>query len=230
VAKPLHRLTHNWQLKLTALVLAFLFWAALRREQPYRYTFDNVSIRVLNDDAEWVLATAPDPPVVRVTFEGPGGELLQVASQPPEIQVRVEDVTDSTFIRELVPGMVFYAVQPSTSVQTIEPRIVQLTFEKLGARLLPIAIDLSGRPAAGFELAGPPILEPPVIRASGGVRRLARVDSVRIPLNLDGRSGIDTLEVPIDTAGTGLILSPNRIRLILPLRPVVDTTALPPRQ
>lgn len=225
MAKPLHRLTHNWQLKLTAVVLAFLFWAALRREQPYRYTFDNVPVRVLNDDGDWVLATSPDPPAVRVTFEGPGGELLQVASEPPEIQVRIEDVTDSTFIREILPNMVVYATQPNTRVLAIEPRIVQLAFERLGARLLPIAFDFSGTPAQGYELGGAPLVDPPVIRASGGIRRLARVDSVRVPLNLDGRSGVDTLEVPIDTAGTGLVLSPNRIRVILPLRSVViDTT------
>ena len=39
--------------------------------------------------------------------------------------------------------------------------------------------------------------------------------------------GIDTLEIPIDTTGTGLILSPDRVRVILPLRPIPDSSLVP---
>lgn len=223
----LHRLLNNWQLKLTALVLAFLFWAALRREQPYVYTFDKVPIRVASQDPNWVLATSPDPPTVRITLQGPGGELLQAASNPPTVHVPVDHVADSTTIRVIEFGWVAIGDLPQTRVTDVQPPAVRLAFERLGAKLLPIAFDFSGRPAEGYRLDGPPLIDPPVVRASGGTRRLARVDSVRLPINLDGRRGFDTLEIPIDTTGTGLILSPDRVRVILPLRPVPDTTFVP---
>jgi YbbR domain-containing protein len=223
VASLLHRLTHNWQLKLTALVLAFLFWAALRREQPYIYTFDKVPVRVISQDPDWVLSTPPDPPTVRVTLQGPGGELLQAAGDPPEVHVPIENVTDSTVMRAIEFGWVAIGELPQTRVTDVQPAAVRLAFERLGAKLLPIAFEFSGRAAEGFQLVGPPIIDPPVVRASGGLRRLARVDSVRLPINLDGRRGVDTLEIPIDTTGTGLILSPNRIRVILPFAQVPDT-------
>lgn len=223
MAKALEKITHNWQLKLTALVLAFLFWAALRREQPYSYTFRSVPVRVVNEDPEWVLASSPDPGAVRVTLQGSGGELLQVASNPPEIRVPVAKVADSTSLVELQSGWVHYEAQPGTRVVRIEPLMVRLAFERVGAKLLPLAVDLSGTPAAGYTLAGPPIVEPTAVRASGGLGRLARMDSLRLALNLDNRQGVDTLELQIDTAKTGLVFSPARVRVIVSLRPVADS-------
>ena len=223
MAKPLNTITNNWQLKVTALVLAFLFWAALRREQPYRYTFDEIPLKVVIDDPEWVLAASPDPPTVRVTLTGPGGELLQAASSRPEMLVPIEEVRDSTVIRVLQPGWLMYGELPNTSVERIEPSTVRLAFERIGVKLLPLAIDFSGTPAEGQQLVGMPVLDPPVVRASGGMRRLARMDSLRMRLNLDGRRGVDTLEVPLDTTGTGVMLSPNRVRVILTLASPLDS-------
>lgn len=224
MASPLDKLTNNWQLKLTAVVLAFLFWAALRREQPYRYTTD-VPLKVVIDEPGWVLSSAPDPPTVRVTLMGPGGELLQVASQPPQLLVPVEDVPDSAVLRVLQPGWVMYGELPNTSVEKIEPATVRLAFERLTMKLLPLAIELTGEPAEGYELVAAPVIDPPVVRASGGVRRLARMEALRIPLSLDGRAGVDTLEVPLDTTGTGLVLSPDRVRVILTFRAPGDSLA-----
>jgi len=223
VAKALEKITHNWQLKLTAVVLAFLFWAALRREQPYSYTFRNVPVHVLNDDADWVLASVPDPAVVRVTMQGPGGELLQVASNPPEMRVPVANVTDSTALLELRTDWLQYDKQPGTRVVRIEPLMVRLSFERVGVRLLPLAVDISGTPAPGYALAGPPVVDPRAVRASGGVGRLARIDSLHVALSLDDRQGVDTLEIQVDTTGTGLVLSPGRVKVIVSLQPVTDS-------
>jgi YbbR domain-containing protein len=223
VANALERITHNWQLKLTAVVLAFLFWAALRREQPYSYTFRSVPVRVQNEDPEWVLASSPDPNAVRVTLEGPGGELLQVASNPPEVRVPIGNVTDSSALLELQTRWVHYDPQPGTRVVRIEPLMVRLAFERVNAKLLPLVVDVSGTPAPGFMLAGPPVVEPAAVRASGGAGRLARIDSLHLPLNLDNRRGVDTLEVQVDTARTGLVFSPARVRVIVSLRPLADS-------
>lgn len=224
MASPLDRLTNNWQLKLTALVLAFLFWAALRREQPYRYTFPRVPVAIMNEDPDWVLAGPPEPATIRVTLEGPGGELLEIAGKPPEVRIPMNTVSDSAQLRELRHAWVRFGAYPGTRVVSVDPPAVRLSFERLGAKLLPLAVAFSGRPADGFELVGGAVIEPPVVRASGGVGRLARMDSLRLALNLDDRRGIDTLEVAVDTAGTGLVFSPNRVRVIITLRPVADST------
>jgi YbbR domain-containing protein len=222
VPNLLGRLANNWQLKLLALALSFLFWAALRRDQPYTYTVPNVPIQVVNNDPEWVLAGPPDPATASVTFQGTGGDLLQIAAEAPQIMIPVEEVTDSTGLQVLRAGWVQFGQLP-VRVTEIRPTTVRISFDHLGAKLLRLGFELSGAPAAGFELAGPPIIDPPAVRASGGMRRLTRLDSLTLHLNLDNRSGVDTLEVPIDTSGTGLIVSPQRVRVIVPLRPVADT-------
>lgn len=223
----LARLANNWQLKLLALALAFLFWASLRRDQPYTYTVANVPILVVNNDPDWVLAEPPDPPTAAVTFQGTGGDLLQIASESPQIMVPVERVADSTGVQVLRPGWVQFGQLP-VRVTDIRPNTVRITFDHLGAKLLRLGYELSGAPAPGFELAGPPVIDPPAVRASGGARRLGRIDSLTLHLNLDNRRGVDTLEVPIDTAGTGIIVSPQRVRVIVPLRPVTDPDRLGP--
>lgn len=227
MASLLTRLVHNWQLKLLALALAFLFWAALRRDQPYTYTVPNVPILVANNDPQWVLAGPPDPPTAAVTFQGTGGDLLQIAAEAPQILVPVEEVTDSAGLQVLRPGWVQIGQLP-VRVTEIRPNTVRISFDHLAAKLLRLGYELSGVPAPGFELAGPPLIEPPAVRASGGAKRLARIDSLTLHLNLDNRSGVDTLEVPIDTTGTGLIVSPHRVRVIVPLRPVTDTVSVAP--
>jgi hypothetical protein len=54
------------------------------------------------------------------------------------------------------------------------------------------------------------------------------MDSLHLPLNLDNRQGVDTLEVQVDTAGTGLVLSPDRVRVIVALRPDSSIVSPPP--
>jgi hypothetical protein len=226
VATFLTRLAHNWQLKLLALALSFLFWAALRRDQPYTYTVPNVPIQIVNNDPDWVLAGPPDPASAAVTFQGTGGDLLQIAAEAPQILVPVDEVTDSTGLQVLRPGWVQFGQLP-VRVTDIRPNTVRISFDQLSAKLLRLGYELSGSPAPGFELSGPPLIEPPAVRASGGARRLARIDSLTLHLNLDNRSGVDTLEVPIDTLGTGIIVSPHRVRVIVPLRAVAEPAAPP---
>ena len=126
MANVLARITHNWQLKLLALVLAFLLWGALRRDQPYTYTVADVPIEVVNNDPAWVLAAPPDPATAAVTFEGTGGDLLQVASQSPQIFVPVNEVTDSAGLQVLRPGWVHYNGQlPVRVTEWIGPRIAR---------------------------------------------------------------------------------------------------------
>ena len=73
----LHSLTYNWRLKLAALGLAVLIWAAVSSEQE---TSQWIPIRVdaVVQDPEYVLAGAPDPAEVRVRFSGPGRELWEL--------------------------------------------------------------------------------------------------------------------------------------------------------
>ncbi|CAN5823327.1 hypothetical protein BH23GEM9_BH23GEM9_24560 [soil metagenome] len=216
----------DWALKLTALVLSFLLWTTVRADAPGVWEM-NVPVRIVNNDADWVITGAPDPPEVRVTLRGPYRELLRAESERPDLIAAVTTVTDSVQILTLSRDRV--RMPPGTpNIVVSEPRPdwVRATFDRVSTRLIPIAVSVRGEPAAGFELVGPLQIEPTVVRASGAGRNLARIDTLRLPaIDLRAIRGVDTLEMTIDTAGTGLIITPRTVRVVVPVRPTSGDTA-----
>jgi YbbR domain-containing protein len=231
----------DWALKLTALALAFLLWTTVQADAPGEWAAGNIPVRVVNNDPDWVVVDAPVPNEVRVTFSGPYRELLRAASERPDIIVPVDRVSDSTGLYPLSPGRVRMPPgTPNVVVTNVQPENVRLSFDRVLTRLIPLAVQLQGSLGAGYEMAGPVVVDPSVVRASGAGRDLARIDTLRLPaIDLRDRHGTDTLELTIDTTGTGLILSPRTVRVIVPVRPLLGDqgrgpdasapTALPPR-
>jgi YbbR domain-containing protein len=220
----------DWALKLTALALAFLLWTTVRADAPGQWETD-VPVRIVNNDADWILAEQPEPREIRVVLRGPYRELLRAASERPEMVLPVDQVDDSTEIRNIYPHWV--RMPPGTPntrvVGDVQPNTVRLVWDRVATRLIPVTAAVVGEPAEGFRLAGPPEIEPNVVRASGASRNLARIDSLRLPpIDVRDRRSQDTLVMSIDTAGTGIIISPRTVRVIIPVRPVLTEQRLPP--
>lgn len=218
--------TADWALKLTALALAFLLWTTVQADAPGQWETD-VPLRVQNSDADWVVADAPRPATVTVVFRGPYRELLRAASDRPEVIVPVDQVNDSVEVHVLRRNWV--RMPPgtdNTEVSDFRPSTVRLTFDEVTTRLLPVAVQLTGTPAPGYELAGRMEIEPSAVRASGARRNLARIDTLRLEsIDLGDRRAYDTLQLTIDTVGTGLIISPRTVRVLVPIRPILDDRA-----
>jgi YbbR domain-containing protein len=215
--------TTDWALKLTSLALAFLLWTTVRADTPGQWSTDDIEIRVINNDADWVVADAPAPRIVRVVFQGPYRELLRTAADRPDVIVPVDEVRDSLEFVQLRPNWVRMPTgTANVRIIDIQPSTVRLQFDQVATRLLPVAAPMVGSPPPGFELAGPLEVEPNVVRASGAGRSLAQVDTLRLPpIDLRDRRGMDTLQLTIDTTGTGLMISPRSIRVIVPVRPIL---------
>jgi YbbR domain-containing protein len=219
----------DWALKVTALALAFLLWTTVQSETPNHIEVEDVELRIVNNAADWMVADAPSPGSVRVVFRGPTRELFRFMTQRPDILVPINEVNDSVEILSLQRGWVRLPPgTPGVDVVSIRPEMVRLTFDRVATRLLPIATRLDGSLPQGFELMSAPEVDPVVVRASGAGRNLARIDSLRLPaIDLRDIRGVDTLELTIDTTGTGLIISPRNVRVIVPVRPILTDTVLP---
>jgi hypothetical protein len=213
-------LTNDLLLKLTALGLAFLLWTLV--ENDNQVGIDDIPVTVANGDAGWVLAAEPEPTAVRVVFSGPVRELIRVAAERPEILVPIDSVRDSTDVIVLRPSWVALGNgMDNTRVEEITPRTVRVRFDRVATRMVPVVAPVMGVPPAGFELAGPVVLEPPMVRVSGAGRLLAALDTVRIPaIDLGRRTTTDTFTVSIDSLGPGIITVPREVRAILTIRPV----------
>lgn len=224
--------TTDWALKLTALALAFLLWTSVQADAPGEWVASAIQVRVVNNDPDWVVADAPSPNEVRVTFSGPYRELLRVASERPDILVPVDQVADSTELFPLSVNRVRLPPgTPNTTVIGIQPGMVRVSFDRVMTRLIPVAATLQRELPPGHELAGPIVVDPSFVRASGAGRSLSLIDTLRLPpIDLRERMSHDTLDMTIDTTGTGLILSPRTVRVIVPVRPqLVETTGGVPR-
>lgn len=222
--------TTDWVLKLTALALAFLLWTTVRADTPGQWETD-IPVRIVNNDADWVMADPPTPAQVRITVRGPYRELLRVASERPELVVPVDQVSDSVEERPLYDHWVrMPGGTPGTRISGVQPNLVRLTWDRVATRLIPVAVQLVGEPAEGFRLGGPPEIEPSVVRASGAGRRLARIDSLVLPpIDLRDRRTLDTLQLVIDTTGTGIIISPRTVRVVVPILPILsEPGGMPP--
>jgi len=221
-------LTNDLTLKLISLGLAFLLWSLVKTGN--QMGIDGVPIEVVNRDAGWVLSGQPDPPTVRVVFSGPVRELFRMmAAEPPNVLVPIDEVTDTSEFVALRPNWVALGQgMNNTRVEEIRPSAVRLHFDRVTSREVPVSIVLIGQPTAGFELAGPIRLEPSSVRVSGGSRLLAPIDTLRLrPLDLSRYGATDTVivPVPVDAVGGDLVVVPNEIRVIVPIRPIASDSS-----
>lgn len=214
-------LDRHWTLRVIALGLALLIWGAVKAEEPARVTVRDVPIEVVLGDAGWVLAAPPSPPTATVVFSGPFWELARLAVEQPRIIIPIEEVQDSVEMRPLRTGWVqIDSDLTRTRVEDIRPPAsVLLLFERVTTRLVPVAVRTVGALPQGFELAGTPRVDPPVIRVSGPAHRLPQLDSIPLrPVNLSRVAEATTMTVEVDTTGLeGLLLSPRSVELSLPV-------------
>jgi hypothetical protein len=231
VRQRVEPLTSNLALKVTAVALAFLLWTVVKADN--RVLIESVPIAVVTHDANWVPLGAPNPASVDVVFSGPVRELFRVAVSRPTILLPVDSVADPTQTQILRNGYVQYeAAVQNTRAEEFRPSTVEVSFERMATRLIPIAVGVSGMPVPGFELAGPPMLYPGAVQASGGLSRFAALDSIRLPvIDVSGLSVTDTFEVAIDTAGLGVMVAPREVHVVVPIRAVRPASAgtSPPR-
>jgi hypothetical protein len=88
-------------------------------------------------------------------------------------------------------------------------------------RDLPVAVRVTGQVPGGFELAGPPVVDPARVTLRGPAGALERIDSVRLSaIPLDSLTVSRTFEVPIDSASLRLSVHPQVIRVTILIRPV----------
>jgi YbbR domain-containing protein len=213
-------LTNNWQLKLSAFAIAVVLWFVVQGDKPYTHRM-SLPVLVANHDAEWVLTREPSPSHVAVRFSGSYRDLIALRNANPSIIVPVEAVRDSVQTRLLQRARVDVgSVEGSVAINDFRPDSVRLAFDRIATRLVALRPHFNGDVPSGYELEGPPIIEPVMVRASGPARRLAKMDSINLPpINVSGVRAIDTFDLVIDTTTLHASISPRRVRVILPMRP-----------
>lgn len=213
----LHSLTYNWRLKLAALGLAVLIWAAVSAEQV---TSQWIPVRIdpVVRDPEFVLAGAADPAEVRVRFSGPGRELWELALDRPSLVLPLSDIGNRRAFA-LDASMLRIPAGLSVNVQDIRPAVVRVDVQRLTSRVVPVRARLAARSTQRYVVGGSLEVLPAEVRVTGPADRLAALDSVSTRgFDIVPDDSTFSQEVALDTEGMeGLSFSRNRVRVSGPV-------------
>jgi YbbR domain-containing protein len=205
--------TYNWRLKLAALGLAVLIWAAVSAEQV---TSQWIPVRIdpVVRDPEYVLTGAPDPAEVRVRFSGPGRELWELALDRPMIVLPLSDVGNRRAFA-LDASMLRIPAGLSVNVQDIRPAVVRVDLQRLASRVVPVRARVAPRSAQRYVVGDNLQVLPAEVRVTGPADRLAALDSVDTRgFDIVPDDSTFSQEVTLDTVGmAGLSFSRTRVQV-----------------
>jgi YbbR domain-containing protein len=178
-------------LKLTALVLALLVYFSVFLEQEHESVV-SVPLVVENSDPDRMLVSEY-PETIKVKVVAPGrliarwwltraGGSLTAAIPAPDGVMAIN--------RSLLPEDVLVPLDVELRVvEVVEPRSIQLTFDRVMERRVPVQATRTGRQPQGFMVSGPMSVDPESVLVRGPrevVMELVEVST--IPLDFNGRS------------------------------------------
>ena len=188
-------LIDRWPYKLSAFVLAVLLWFNVSANQDRTEQSVATELRFQMPDAGWVPVEMPGE--VRTTFRGRLGDILTL---PGDVVIRhaIEEIDDSVVVVDLDPSMVQYDRRLNVQPINVRPSRVEIRFQPVAERRVPVTIDVSATAADGFTLVGQPIVEPESVTVTGArseVETLGHVETE--PVSLEGLDASITRQLPV---------------------------------
>jgi YbbR-like protein len=157
-------LTDNLNLKLVSFASALILYSLVHGSQEaQRSLLLSVVALTPPESANRVLMT-PIPAQLRVTVRGPRSALDDLhADDMANVQLDLHggDETRVTFEPSMIP------VPPGLKVEQIDPPAIDLAWEDLIVRDVPVEVGVVGSPARGFVVKTAPQADPRVVRARG---------------------------------------------------------------
>ncbi len=215
------RLVTNWPIKLTALALAAVLWAAVAAQEP---TTQLVSVDLVVEPPPGRTLTRALPPV-RALYSGTARELIKLYAAPPIVRRAIPDtVSDSLFRLSLSIGDLEPVQNADVTAQDIQPRSIVLQLDDVVRRTVPVVARASIRPDSGFALFGGIAIVPSSLEVMGPVAQVARVrELLTLPIELRRVSGPVHRAVEIDTAGLGNVrLSQRDVEISAEVGPISE--------
>ncbi len=180
-------LLRNLGLKILALGIALLVWfvlSAQRRERISERSY-RIALSVVNIPERTIIASSV-PPAVDVRVRGPFTALRQVDPDKIEAVIDLQGATRGERLYRLAPEDI--NVAPEIEVIAISPADVRIVLDAVAEKVLPIAPNLTGTPAPGWEV-GDVSIEPRAARIVGPSAVLGKMTSVSTdPVSLSERS------------------------------------------
>ena len=159
--------TDNVGLKALSLTFALGLFTYLhgQQDQQQRAVAVNVVLRLPPDSARRELMT-PVPASITLTLRGPAralDRLLQTSIPPVEIDVRDGQKNTIVFDDEML------SLPEDVEIALIDPPSIDLDWQDIVTRQIPVQASITGQPAEGFLVSGEPQVDPKEITVRGPV-------------------------------------------------------------
>ena len=170
---------------------------------------------------------------VATTFQGRNRDLLALIADEPEIRIGVPQVTGSIMRVPLDADMVVYDREIGVRATLVVPTSLELEFERLTERRVPVAPDVVTVPALGYTVVRPLLLDPDSVTVRGGASQVERVDQVatrRVTLEDLEYPVLRDIPVEVPAGVRGVRIDPPSVLVTIPVDSlVVRETRLPVR-
>ncbi len=168
--------TENLNLKLLSLAFALVLYSLVHGSQDaQRSLLLNVVALTPPESSNRVLMTSI-PAQIRVTVRGPRSTLDDLhADDVGSVQLDLRGANETRWTFE--PSTI--NVPPGLKVEQIDPPAVDLQWEDLIVRDIPVEVGVVGTPAGGFMVRGAPGADPATVRARGPKSQLMLIQRAR---------------------------------------------------
>jgi len=156
-------LFENLGLKLVSFVCALLLYSAVHSSQDAQRSMSASLVVTLPPGSGNRVLINQLPPQVRLLLRGAPAKLDDLHADDLGVQAELTS-TSERFLR-LDPKVVH--APPGVRVEAIDPASIELIWEDVITRDVPIQVGVVGSPAPGFMVKGVPMAEPGIVRAHG---------------------------------------------------------------
>jgi YbbR domain-containing protein len=175
--------------RILALCIGVLLWVVVHLDvqsntpvsaTDSKNTVTNVMVQALYDEAQYSIVSI-EPAEVTVTMKGDAAKIKQMNPGNFKLVTDLSKLTAGTYElpvtteSELLKGVTLEIV----------PNKVKVVMEEKKMKEVPVQIDLSGQPAAGFR-AGTPVMNPNRVYISGPASKIEGAESARATISVDG--------------------------------------------
>jgi hypothetical protein len=165
----------NLSLKLFAFAFSLVLYSWVHGSQEAQRSL-NLNVDTAMPDKPSRVLTTPIPPTIRVTVRGPKSTLDSLRTEDvPSVLLDIRKGTESRVTID--PSMI--PAPPGLKVEQIDPAAIDLVWEDVVARDIPVEVGVVSAPAPGYVLKAGPKAEPTVARARGPKSEVMVIQRVR---------------------------------------------------
>lgn len=202
----------NWPVKLTALVLSAVLWAAFAAEEP---TTQLVPVHVNLEPPPGRTLTAAPPPV-QALYAGSARELIKLYTSPPVVTKRIPDtLTGNTYTVQLTPDELTTGRGIDAKVQDIQPRTFVVSLDDVAQKTVRVTPRVAITPDSGYTIDGGIAVVPGSVVVRGPDAVIRRIEEVHtLPMQLTDITAPVRRTVQLDTSRLGIArVSPMSVEI-----------------